>query len=150
MAPAHPLGFHWMALKLGAYGSALSKLNRLVRYNIVNCVGDWVPGAFEPFTDCVLGIAFAAVAQPRSCCSMGAAAGSGPTSDGRARRGSCRGVATGDQGDGLFIVHSHATEGHAPDLCGAAERVRVAAGFPGSHRWAHLRGGGEFSNSILP
>ncbi len=61
-------------------------------------------------------------------------------------RGACavrlaEGVAAGDQGDGLLVVHRHATEGVA-DIVGGRDRIRVAVrSFGVDVDQAHLHGG---------
>ncbi len=60
---------------------------------------------------------------------------------GRARAvGLAEGVATGDEGDGLLVVHRHAAEG-LTDVAGGGQRVGVAVGALGVHvDEAHLDG----------
>ena len=111
----------------------------------MNCVGACGPSAFQAAADGVLGVALAALVGPAEVLLLDGGSGRlGTHALGRLARavGLAEGVAAGDQGDGLFIVHGHLAEGHA-DLLGGRERVRVAAGTFRIHvDEAHL-GGGE-------
>ena len=55
--------------------------------------------------------------------------------------GLAKGMATGNQGDSLFIIHRHAGESFA-HIAARADRVRIAVGAFGIHvNQAHLDGG---------
>jgi hypothetical protein len=101
------------------------------------------PGAFEAAGDRVHAVAAPALVLPAQALLLECgAAGLGPEALGRIVGAVClaEGVATGDEGDRLLVVHRHAREGLA-DVLGRRERVRDAVRALGVHvDQAHLHG----------
>ncbi len=92
--------------------------------------------------------------QPSPCASTGVASGSGP--DAVARRGAvglAEAVSTGDERDGLLVVHRHPAE-RLPDVAGRLQRVGLAVRTLGVYvDEAHLHGAervGELAVAAVP
>ena len=111
----------------GLLVSSHSNLKRFSKKWLLHRVGVWLQVTSRP---AVMASAPMPVPcwlrQPRPWSSITAPSGSGPTKRGIARAvGLAEGVAAGDQGDGLLVVHRHAGEGLA-DVAGRGERIGVA------------------------
>ena len=136
-------GIHWMA-PAGLRVCSHSKANRFVRYIIVHCVGAAVQAPSRPLVTVSSALPLPHLLRPAEALLLdGGGRRLRTHAIGRLVRAMdlAEGVAAGDQGDGLFVVHGHAAEALA-DLLRGGERVRVAAGAFRVHvDEAHLRRG---------
>ncbi len=136
-----PLACHCLA-PAGLLVSSHSIVEEIVEEVVAPLGGRLAPGDFRAAGDGVGADARAVLAAPAQTLVLDHRAFRLGPDEGRIAGavGLAEGVAAGDQGDGLLIVHGHAGEGLA-DIAGRGERIGIAVGAFGIDvDQAHLHG----------